>query len=91
MRKGRLLTKEFEMIFLDDVSFRAQAIYQYIRYRQGKNEDCYHTHKRIARDNKCSVSTVKRAIEELVNKGYIERVHQRRSNGSKTSNRYVCK
>ena len=38
-----------------------------------------------------SVSTVKRAIEELVQKGYIEKINQRRSNGSKTSNRYICK
>lgn len=83
--------REFEMIFRDDVSFRAQSIYRYLRYRQGKNEGCYQSHKTIARENKCSVSTVKRAINELVQKGYIEKINQRRSNGSKTSNRYICK
>ena len=83
--------KELEMIFRDDVSFRAQCIYRYLRYRQGKNEYCYQSHKTIARDNKCSVSTVKRAIDELVKKGYIEKINQRRPNGSKTSNRYICK
>ena len=83
--------REFEMIFRDDVSFRAQSIYRYLRYRQGKNEICYQSHKTIARENKCSVSTVKRAIDELVQKGYIEKINQRRSNGSKTSNRYICK
>lgn len=83
--------REFEMIFRDDVSFRAQSIYRYLRYRQGKNENCYQSHKTIARENKCSVSTVKRAIDELVQKGYIEKINQRRSNGSKTSNRYICK
>ena len=82
--------REFEMIFRDDVSFRAQSIYRYLRYRQGKNESCYQSHKTIARENKCSVSTVKRAIDELVRKGYIEKINQRRSNGSKTSNRYIC-
>ena len=82
--------REFEMIFRDDVSFRAQSIYRYLRYRQGKNKSCYQSHKTIARENKCSVSTVKRAIEELVQKGYIEKINQRRSNGSKTSNRYIC-
>ena len=83
--------RKYEMIFRDDVSFRAQSIYRYLRYRQGKNECCYQSHKTIARENKCSVSTVKRAIAELVQKGYIEKINQRRSNGSKTSNRYICK
>ena len=83
--------REFEMIFRDDVSFRAQSIYRYLRYRQGKNGSCYQSHKTIARENKCSVSTVKRAIDELVQKGYIEKINQRRSNGSNTSNRYICK
>ena len=47
--------------------------------------------RQIAKDNKCSVSTVKRAINELVKKGYIEKINRRRPNGSKTSNRYMCK
>ncbi len=82
--------KPYEMILQDDVSFRAQSIYRYLRYRQGKNDNCYQSHKTIARENKCSVSTVKRAIDELVAKGYIEKVNRRRSNGSKTSNSYRC-
>lgn len=83
--------KPYEMILQDDVSFRAQSIYRYLRYRQGKNDYCYQAHKTIARENNCSVSTVKRAIDELVLKGYIEKINRRRPNGSKTSNRYVCK
>ena len=83
--------REFEMIFRDDVSFRAQSIYRYLRYRQGKQGSAWPSHKKIASDTKCSVSTVKRAINELVEKGYIEKKHRRRSNGSKTSNSYICK
>lgn len=83
--------REYERIFHDDVSFKAQSIYRYLRYRQGQNQDCYPTYKTIAQDNKCSVSTVKRATNELVRKGYIEKINQRRSNGSKTANRYICK
>ncbi len=83
--------REYEMIFCDDLSFCAQSIYRYLRYRQGKNEGCFYSHKRIARDNKCSVATVKRAISELVEKGYIEKINRRRSDGSKTSNLYICK
>ena len=83
--------REYEEIFRDDLSFKAQSIYRYLRYRQGKNESCYPSYKAIAIDNKCSISTVKRAINELIQKGYIEKINQRRSNGSKTSNRYICK
>lgn len=86
-----LSVKDYEQIFRDDLSFSAQSIYRYLRYRQGKGECCYPTHKKIAADTKCSVSTVKRAINELVKAGYIEQRNRRRSNGMKTSNIYMCK
>ena len=83
--------KDYEQIFHDDLSFAAQSIYRYLRYRQGQNENCYPSHKTIAADTKCSVSTVKRAIAELVNAGYIVKINRRRPNGAKTSNIYICK
>lgn len=83
--------KSYESVFKDDLSFSAQSIYRYLRYRQGKNKNCYPSHKMIAADTKCSVSTVKRAIAELIKAGYIEKVNRRRSNGAKTSNIYICK
>lgn len=91
MRRERSSVKDYELIFRDDLSFAAQSIYRYLRYRQGKNENCYPSHKMIAADTKCSVSTVKRAIAELIKAGYIEKVNRRRSNGAKTSNIYICK
>ena len=83
--------KSYESVFKDDLSFAAQSIYRYLRYRQGQNENSYPSHKRIAEDTKCSVSTVKRAIDELVKAGHIVKINRRRSNGSKTSNVYICK
>ena len=82
---------EFEMIYRDEVSAKAVMIYRYLHDRQGKHENCFPSHRTIALDNKCSVSTVKRAIDELVRKGYLVKENRRRSNGSKTSNLYVCK
>lgn len=82
--------KEFDMIYHDDVSNKAVLVYRYLRDRQGKHENCYVSHKTIACDNKCSVSTVKRAINELVRKGYVTVTHRRRANGSKQSNLYAC-
>lgn len=83
--------KDFETIYRDDVSSKAVLIYRYLRDRQGIHEYCFPAHKTIARDNKCSVSTVKRAIAELVNKEYIKQVNRRRPDGGKTSNAYICK
>lgn len=82
--------REFEMIYRDEVSKKAVMIYRYLRDRQGRHEFCYVSHKKIAADNKCGVYTVKRAIDELVNKGYLTVTHRRRANGSKQSNLYCC-
>ena len=82
--------REFEMIYRDEVSTKAVLIYRYLRDRQGRHKFCYVSHKKIAADNKCGVSTVKRAIDELVRKGYVEVIHRRRADGSKQSNLYVC-
>ena len=73
------------------MSSKAVMIYRYLHNRQGKYENCFHSHRTITLDNKCSVSTVKRAIEELVRKGYVVKENRRRKNGSKTSNVYICK
>ena len=63
--------REFEMIYRDEVSSKAVMIYRYLHDRQGKHENCFPSHRTIAMDTKCSVSTVKRAIDELVRKGYV--------------------
>ena len=83
--------REFEMIYRDEVSKKAVMVYRYLRDRHGRHEFCYASHKKIAADSKCGVSTVKRAIDELVNKEYLTVTHRRRANGSKQSNLYCCK
>ena len=70
-RKKKYTMREFEMIYRDEVSSKAVTIYCYLHDRQGKHENCFHSHRTIALDNKCSVSTVKRAIDELVKKGDV--------------------
>lgn len=79
------------MIYLDEVTEKAVCIYRYLLDRQGNHESCYVSHKRMAHDNKCSVSTVKRALAELERKGYITKQAGRRANGSQSSNIYVCR
>lgn len=82
--------KDFEKMFREDMSSSEQHIYSYLVFRQGKNENCYPSHSKVARDCKLSVSTVKRCLTSLEKKGYIRKINRRRSNGSKTSNIYIC-
>ena len=83
--------REFEMIYRDEVSSKAVTIYRYLHDRQGKHENCFPLYRTIVLDNKCSISTVKRSIDELLKKGYVVKENCRRKNGSKTSNVYICK
>ena len=83
--------RAFEMIYRDEVSAKAVAVFRYLCDRQGKYDFCYVSHRRIASDLKISVSTVKRALDELERKGYVGIEQQRRANGSRCSNVYRCK
>ena len=83
--------RAFEMIYRDEVSSKAVSVYRYLLDRQGKYEFCYVSHRRMAGDLKISVSTVKRALEELERKGYVGIEQQRRANGSRCCNIYRCK
>ena len=83
--------RAFEMIYRDEVSSKAVSVYRYLLDRQGKYEFCYVSHRRMASDLKISVSTVKRALDELERKGYVGIEQQRRANGSRCCNIYRCK
>ena len=83
--------RAFEMIYRDEVSAKAISVFRYLLDRQGSHEYCFVSHRRIAADLKISVSTVKRALDELERKGYVDIEQQRRANGSRCSNVYRCK
>lgn len=54
-------------------------------------DSCFPGQERIAASTGCSTRTVRRALEELEEIGYIERVRRHRMNGSRTSDRYVLR
>ena len=54
--------------------------------REGK---CFPSVRTISRDTKLSMSTVRRALDDLVNTGYIQKQPRWRANGAKSSNQYV--
>ena len=78
-------------VFNDDDLNSTQKLVYYCLYRfQGEHVDCFPSHRTIAKQCKISVSTVKRAIDVLIKRRYIEKILQKRPDGGNTSNRYRC-
>lgn len=75
----------------NELPHRAKAVYMYLKDRTGKGEDCWPAVKTIASDMSLSRSTVKRALNDLVKAGMIEKEPRYRKNGSHTSNRFILK
>ena len=67
---------------------RAKAVYMYLRDRANKNGKCWPGIKTIARDLSLSVSTVKRALDDLYRAGLVSKENRWRENGGLTSNLY---
>ena len=63
--------------------------YMYLKDRTGRKGTCWPAIGTIARDLGLSRSTVKRALKDLEEKGYLKREIRHRENGGFTSNRYT--
>ena len=83
--------KALQSIYNDDLPKRAVAVYQYLYARKNKEDVTWPSIKTIAVHLKLSRSTVKRALSDLKQAGYIEVIHRRRGNGSKKSSLYIVK
>ena len=80
----------FDSIYSDDsLSHRAKAVYMYLKDRMNSQRQCWPGIQRIANDLCLSRSTVKRALEELKQKGYLRKAQRNRENGGRTSNLYT--
>jgi len=75
----------------DEIPHRARTVYMYLQDRAGKKSDCWPAIKTIATDLQLSRSTVKRALNDLVKSGFIEKAPRYRENGSYTSNLLILK
>lgn len=82
----------FGTIYADaELPSRARAVYMYLRDRSDGEGKCWPGIKTIAADMKLSRSTVKRAITDLEQRGYLNKLARYRANGSRTSNLYSVK
>lgn len=68
---------------------RAIPVYMYLKDRSGSTGSCWPGIKTIAKALNLSRSTVKRALTDLEQHGYLAKLPRYRPNGSNTSNLYT--
>lgn len=79
----------FGTIYADtELPSRARAVYMYLCDRSDAEGKCWPGIKTIAADMNLSRSTVKRALADLEQHGYLKKLPRYRPNGSSTSNLY---
>ncbi len=71
-----------------ELSHQAKAVYIYLKNHSSKEGTCWPGIKTIAAGVSLSRSTVKRALDDLVKAGLVEKSSKRRENGGSTSNLY---
>ena len=64
---------------------RAVAVYTYLHDRANKNGECWPSVNKIAGDIKLSPATVRRAIKDLRNAGFVTTQQRYREHGGKSS------
>ena len=79
----------FNAVYGDqELSPRAKMVCLYLHDRANKDGESWYAIGSIARDLHLSRSTVKRAIQDLLRLGWIEKRPRYRENGGRTSNLY---
>ena len=68
-----------------DLPHRAVAVYTYLHDRANKNGECWPSVNKIAGDIKLSPATVRRAIKDLRNAGFVTTQQRYREHGGKSS------
>lgn len=88
-REGGDALAYFKQIYEDDrLPKRAKLVYFYLHDRMDDEKTAWPGLNRIAQDLSISRSTVKRAVADLEQAGYLRKELRRRENGSLTSNKY---
>ena len=82
----------YDSIYADQgLSHRAKVVYIYLKDHANLECTCWPGINTIAAGQNLSRSTVKRALDDLVKAGLVEKSNRWRENGSLTSNLYRIK
>lgn len=81
----------FTSIYSSELPHRARAVYMYLADRADKEDKCYPAIGTIAKELNLSRSTVKRALADLEENGYLSKEQRWRQNGGKSSNMFYLR
>ena len=80
------------LLYEYDLPHRAVAVYMYLRERQNSMDGrCYPSVSTIAADLHISTRTVYRALAELEQAGFVERIPRSRASGARSSSQYCLR
>ena len=79
----------FGSVYAAGLPHRAVSVYMYLKDRADTDGSCWPGINTIASDLGLSRSTIKRALNDLVQNGLIKKEPRFRENGSKSSNLFI--
>lgn len=80
---------KLEYLYRSELPSRAITVYLYLADRAGQQESCFPSVPTIARHTGLSVNTVRRAIQDLKQGGFVLVNERLRWNGADSSNLYT--
>ncbi|MEN3006009.1 helix-turn-helix domain-containing protein [Dehalobacterium formicoaceticum] len=83
--------KLMQTIYASNLKSRAILVMNYLIFRANKEGTCFPAIKTIAKECHISVNTVKRALDDLIKAGYVQKNARfiEEKNGAQTSNLYT--
>jgi DNA-binding transcriptional regulator YhcF (GntR family) len=83
--------KLMQTIYASNLKSRAILVMNYLIFRANKEGTCFPAIKTIAKECHISVNTVKRALDDLIKAGYVQKDARfiKEKNGAQTSNLYT--
>ncbi len=80
---------DLKKLYQSDLPSRAIAVYLYLRGRANKEGFCWPAVPTMARELKMSESTIRRALRDLVQEGFLKIEERQRESGADSSNKFT--
>ena len=80
---------DLKKLYQSDLPGRAIAVYLYLRGRANKEGFCWPAVPTMARELKMSESTIRRALRDLVQEGFLKIEERQRESGADSSNKFT--
>ena len=80
---------DLKKLYQSDLPNRAIAVYLYLRGRANKEGFCWPAIPTMTRELKMSESTIRRALRDLVQEGFLKVEERQRESGADSSNKFT--